>query len=141
MTFKEWTAVIQVGTGVVVGVWLWRDAEGVMPATIELAAQRTLWALGGVIVLNIVASIVIAILVSIAQGEELKDERSDERDHSVNSRGMRNAYIVASIGGLGVLIYLALGGNPPGAAYGIFGVLMLAGMTDAVSRLVYYRIG
>jgi len=141
MTFKEWTAVIQVGTGVAVGIWLWRDADGVMPATIELAAQRTLWALGGVIVLNIVGSIVIAILVSIAQGEELKDERSDERDHSVNNRGMRNAYIVASIGGLGVLVYLALGGNPPGAAYGIFGVLMLAGMTDAVSRLVYYRIG
>ena len=118
MTFKEWTAVIQVGTGVAVGIWLYRDADGLMPATI-----------------------VIAILVSIARGEELKDERSDERDHSVNRRGMRNAYLVASIGGLGVLIYLALGGNPPGAAYGLFAALMLAGMTDAVSRLVYYRIG
>ncbi len=141
MTFKEWTAVIQVGTGVAVGIWLYRDADGLMPATIELAAQRTLWAMGGVIVVNVVASIVIAILVSIARGEELKDERSDERDHSVNRRGMRNAYLVASIGGLGVLIYLALGGNPPGAAYGLFAALMLAGMTDAVSRLVYYRIG
>ena len=35
MTFKEWTAVIQVGTGVAVGIWLYRDAEGAMPATIE----------------------------------------------------------------------------------------------------------
>ena len=77
MTFKEWTTVIQVGTGVAVGILLYRDADGVMPATIELAAERTLWSLGGVIVLNSVASIVIAILVSIARGEEMKDERSD----------------------------------------------------------------
>jgi protein-S-isoprenylcysteine O-methyltransferase Ste14 len=141
MTYKEWTAVVQVGSGVAVAVWLWRDVDGVLPATVELAAQRTLWALGGAIVLNIVLLIVLAILVSIARGEELKDERADERDNFVGSRSMRNGYVVASVGGLGLLIFLATGGNPVAAPYILFGALMVAGVTDAVSRLVYYRIG
>ncbi|MCC6736003.1 MAG: hypothetical protein IT534_07720 [Bauldia sp.] len=141
MTFKEWTAVVQVGSGVAVAWWLWRDADGVLPATVGLAAQRTLWALGGVILLNVVLSIVVAILVSIARGEELRDERADERDNFVGSRSMRNGYVVVSLGGLGLLVFFATGGNPAAAPYILFGVLTLAGLTDAVSRLVYYRIG
>jgi hypothetical protein len=82
-----------------------------------------------------------SILVSIARREEFKDERADERDQAVGLRGMRNAYFVASIAGVVTLFCLAFGVNPGGAAYALFGGLMLAGVVDAASRLVYYRIG
>lgn len=141
MSFKQWTAVVQIVTAIVVGVWLYNDAGGVLPASIEDAAERTLWAMGIVIVLNIVLSIVMAIAVSIARREEMKDERADERDKSINARGMRNAYFFAATGGLATLIYLAVGADPAGAPYLLFGALMLAGVADAVSRLIYYRVG
>ena len=143
MSFKQWTAVVQLVAAGIVGVWLLREVSvaGAFPDTIEDAARRLLWALGFIIAFNILASIVTAILVSIARGEEIKDERADERDKAVNAKGMRNAYLALSIGGLATLIFLGVGGNPPGAAYLLFAAMLLAGAVDSASRLAYYRLG
>lgn len=143
MSFKQWTAVIQIAAAVIVLVWLVNDATGAAgwPGTVRAAAEKTLWALLGVIVFNIVASIVMAIVVSVSRGEEFKDERADERDTRVGARSMRNAYVVASLGGLGILLFLGFGGNPAAMPYILFAVLLLAGTADALSRLIYYRVG
>lgn len=143
MSFKQWTAVIQIVAAVIVLIWLVRDATGAdaWPGTVQEAARTTLWALLAIIVFNVVASIVMAIVVSIAQGQEFKDEAADERDTHVGARSMRNAYIIASLGGLGILLFLAFGGNPAAMPYLLFTVLLLAGTADAISRLVYYRVG
>lgn len=143
MTFKQMTAWIQIVAAVIVGVWLLQDVlqPGAFPETIGEAAKRLLWALLFIIGFNILASIVLAIVVSIVQREELKDEWADERDKTVNARAGRNAYYVLSILGACTLLFLALGGDPAGAAYMLFAALMVAGATDAASRLLYYRLG
>ena len=51
------------------------------------------------------------------------------------------AYFVASITGLVCLVMLAFGVEPALAIYALFGGLMLAGVLDAASRLLYYRLG
>jgi len=104
-------------------------------------AARLCWAILASIGFNIVAVIVFTILISIAQGRELKDERADERDHAVGAKAMRNGYVVASASGAVTLLIWALGYDVTVGVYLLFFGLMLAGATDAVSRLVYYRIG
>lgn len=141
MSFKEWTAVISILSAGVISGWVLQQAQAEPLTELSAVAMRLLWAIGAVIVLNIVAMIVFSILASIATGREVKDERADERDRAIAMRSMRNAYFVASIGGLGFLVLLAFGFAPALAVYALFGALMLAGVTDSVSRLVYYRLG
>src|SRR3569623_749420 len=141
MTYKELNAAVMILSGGAIAAWVvWQEL--VVPAgDVQLLAQRLLWAIGITIVVNIVLMIVATIVVSIAQREELKDERADERDRAITDRGMRNAYFVVSVGGLAVIVLLALGQGPIVTAYVLFGVLMVGGLTDPISRLVYYRIG
>lgn len=141
MTFKEMNAAVMLLGAVVISAWVLKDAIGDPTLSLSAVATRLCWAIGASIVFNIVAIIVFAILVSIAQGREIKDEAADERDHAVGGKAMRNAYVVASLGGLAALIVWALGWEATTGIYVLFGGLMLAGATDAVSRLVYYRIG
>lgn len=141
MTFKEWTAVVEIAGAVVIGGWVAYQALSAPLAPVSAVAAQLLWAVLFVVIFNILAIIVVAILVSIARREELKDERADERDASVTARSMRNAYAVASVVGAVSLFPLALGHDPAIAAYVLFGGLMLAGVVDAGSRLMYYRIG
>jgi hypothetical protein len=142
MTFKEWTAVIQLAGLVVIGGWLASDfVAGAGDSSVAAVATRLVWAIGAVIVFNIVVTIVMAILVSIARGEEFKDERADERDVLVAAKGSRNAYAVVSLGAAAGLLLLAFGFDPRFGAYALFVAPMLGGAVDAVSRLVYYRIG
>ena len=68
-------------------------------------------------------------------------EKADERDKLVSLRAMRNGYVIASLAGIASLFTLAFSANPAQAAYILFFGLMLAGVVDSVSRLVYYRIG
>jgi len=141
MTYKELNAAVMILSGGAIAAWVvWQEL--VVPAgDVQLLAQRLLWAIGITIVVNIVLMIVATIVVSIAQREELKDEGADERDRAITDRGMRNAYFVVSVGGLAVIVLLALGQGPIVTAYVLFGVLMVGGLTDPISRLVYYRIG
>lgn len=141
MTFKEMNAAVMLLSALVISAWVLRDALADPTATVQVVAARLCWAMLASIVFNIVAIIVFTILISIAQGRELKDEAADERDHSVGSRAMRNAYIVASAAGAGGIFIWAFGIDFTVGIYVLFGGLMLAGATDAVSRLVYYRIG
>lgn len=141
MTFKEMSAAVMLLGVVVVSAWVLREALGDPGATLQAVATRLCWAIGALIVFNIVAIIIFAILVSIAQGREIQDERADERDHAVGAKAMRNAYVVASLAGLASLIVWALGYEATTGAYALYGGLMLAGAVDGASRLVYYRIG
>lgn len=141
MSFKEWEAVVNIIAAIVIGAWVIFEGLTNPPATVAAVASRLLWAILYVVLFNIAAMIVVSILVSIARREEFKDEKADERDKLVGMRGMRNGYLVASIAGVASLFYLAFGADPAEAAYVLFGGLMLAGVVDAASRLVYYRIG
>jgi hypothetical protein len=127
--------------GVGVAGWVaWQAATDPAP-NLESVAWRLLYAIGLNIVINIVLMIFATVAVSIAQREELKDERADERDRAINDRSMRNSYFAVSIGGLAVIVALALGAGPVVAAYALFVALVIGGLVDPVSRLVYYRIG
>lgn len=141
MSFKEWNAAVTIAVSVVVGIWVAIEAIGSPAPSLAAMAGRLVWAIGVTIVLNIVLMIAMAILVSMARREEFKDERADERDLAITARGMRNGYFIASIAGLICLILLALGMSAELAIYTLFGGLLLAGVADAASRLVYYRFG
>ena len=143
MSFKEWEAAIQIVSALVVTIWLVADAmgPGIGDGTVASVAMRLLWAIGAVIVFNIVVIIVVAILVSIARREEFKDEKADERDRAINAASSRNGYIVTSIGALAGLIGLAFGLDPVLGAYTLFAAPMLGGFVAAASQLYYYRIG
>jgi len=143
MSFKEWEAAIQIASALVVTIWLVADATGpgIGDGTVASVAMRLLWAIGAVIVFNIVVIIVVAIFVSIARREEFKDEKADERDRAINASSSRNGYIVTSLGALAGLIGLAFGIDPVLGAYTLFGAPMLGGVVAAASQLYYYRVG
>ncbi|WP_423067436.1 hypothetical protein [Devosia sp. CN2-171] len=141
MTYKEWEAVVNILGAVVIGAWVIFEAVTSPAGSVAEVAARLLWAILFVVLFNIIAMIIMTILVSIARREEFKDERADERDRAVGLKGMRNAYVVASVLGAVSLFPLAWGYDPAVTIYVLFGGLMLAGVVDAASRLVYYRIG
>lgn len=140
MSTKQIEAVVMIISAVVISIWVWMKASASLPDTMSGAAWEMLWAIGYVIAFNIVAMIVGVIVASIAQGEEVKDERADERDKAIQARSMTVAYLVLSIGVLLVLIWQALGLAPNLVPYALFGISMLAGVGQAVSRLVLYRV-
>jgi len=141
MSYKEWEAVVNIIAALVIGAWVIFEALTNPPATVVVAASRLLWAILYGVLFTIAAMIVMSILVSIARREQFKDEKADERDKLVGLRAMRNGYVVASIAGVTSLLYLAFGSNAAEAAYALFFGLMLAGIVDAASRVLYYRIG
>lgn len=143
MSFKEWTAAGQlVGQVMIVGWLVWDGLQG-GGAGLDFAgvAVRLCWAIVVMIGLNIALTIVSVIVGSILAGEELKDEKADERDLAIDARSGRNSgYVTSSAAGLSLLA-LALGVDPILAVYALFAAPMLGGTADALSRLVYYRIG
>lgn len=143
MSYKEWNAAVLLVSAVLVAGWLGWDAlsrERWNDAPSEIAATM-LWALLASILLNVAGMIAVAILVSIARREELRDERSDERDWSVGARAMRNAYGVLSVGGALVVVATAMGYGSGSTLYLLMAGLLAAAATDASSRLIYYRLG
>ena len=141
MTYKELNASVMILCGAGVAAWVaWQAVTTPVP-DLESVAWRLLYAIGLNIIINIVLMILATIVVSIAQREELKDERADERDRAITDKGLRNAYFAVSIGGLAVIVALAMGQGPIVAAYLLFAVLMVGGLIDPISRLVYYRVG
>lgn len=143
MTFKQWRAVIMIVSQIAIAIWLWQvwDNKPIEDTSIAEAAGLAVWAIGAMVAINVAVSLAIVILVSIAQRREFKDESADERDRLVNARSGRNAYVVLSVSGLGILVALAWGTPPTTAIFALFAALMLAGTVDAVSKLAYYRYG
>jgi hypothetical protein len=141
MTFKEWTAIVQLAGQAVVTVWLVYDATHLAAVywTIPSVATKLLWVIGFMVAFNIVGLILVSIGVAISRREELKDERYDERDHAVVNKSNRNAYCTVSFGGIAILIFYATGQDPVLGIYLLFAILMLGGTADAGSRLFYYR--
>ncbi len=141
MSFKQWSAVIQLAGSAVVAIWLFANPPAADAMDFAAIARRLLWAVLALVAFNIVMTIVVVILVSIARREEMKDEAADERDRAIAGLSMRNAYAVGSIAAALALVPLALGADPILAAYALFAAPLLGGVTDAASRLVYYRLG
>jgi hypothetical protein len=140
MTFKEMMAGVQLlGVAVVVG-WLgWDALNGGTDGTSVEIAIKLLWAVGGLVVFNIVGTIIATILVSIIQRAELRDEPSDERDHIVSARSQRNSSVITSIIAALALIPLAMGADANLAIYALFLAPVAGGTVNALSELYYYR--
>lgn len=143
MSHKQWSAVVMIAVQLAVVAWVVydRSANPEQYGTLRDVAVQLAWAIGYAIVLNIITIIVVVILVSIARGEELKDERADERDRAIAARSLRNAYFVLSVGGLAALLTIAFAYSPIAALYVLFAAMALAALTDSVSQLVYYGRG
>ena len=141
MSTKQIEAVVMVLGAIVITGWVALKVSGAgFAATASGAAWEMLWAIGYVIAFNIVAMIVGVIAVSIARREEVKDERADERDKLIHGRSMTVAYLVLSVGVLLVLIWQALGLAANLVPYALFGISMLAGVGQAIAKLVLYRV-
>jgi formate/nitrite transporter FocA (FNT family) len=140
LTFKEWNAVILLTGQVLVTAWLLQGTQG-FDGNVSEISGRLIWAIGLMVAFNILGTIVVTVLVSLVRREALKDEAMDERDRSVSAKSMRNAYFVLSVGAASTLVLLAVGITPALGVYLLFGALMLAGATDSVSKLLYYRFG
>jgi hypothetical protein len=143
MSQKEWEAIIQlVGLGLVVG-WLVLDGlgGGFAETSFAAVAMRLVWAIAAMVAFNIIAMIITMIGIGIVTRVEPRDEKPDERDVAIGAKALRNAGgVTASLAGLS-LVVLAFGATPIFAVYALFAAPVLGGATDAVSRLVYYRIG
>ena len=140
MTFKEMMAGVQVLGVAVVGGWLaWDALNGGATGPVAAIAVKLLWAVGAMIVFNIVGTIIATIIISIIQRAELRDEPSDERDHAVSARSQRNNAIVTSILAALALIPLAMGADVNLAVYALFVAPMMGGAVNALSELYYYR--
>lgn len=140
MTFKEMMAGVQVLGVVVIGGWLaWDAVNGGATGSTAQIAIKLLWAVGAMIVFNIVGTIIATIIISFIQRAELRDEPSDERDHAVSARSQRNSAIVTSILAALALIPLAMGADVNLAVYALFVAPMMGGAVNALSELYYYR--
>lgn len=143
MTYRQWNSVVGLIGLVLLAVWMINDALHMDAEAwqVSAVAAKLLWAALVMVGYSIAGAILLAIVGSIVTGAEFKEERADERDHAVNSRSMRNAYWVISGGGLVMMLLLAMGHDPALGVYTIFGAGMLASAVEAVSQLVYYRLG
>lgn len=141
MSFKEMMAGVQIVGVFVVAAWLAWDATSGGLSGIGTAgvAIKLLWAVGGLVVFNIVGTIIATILVSIVQREVVKDEPADERDMAIEAKSLRNGGIATSIAAALSLIPLAMGAEANFAVYALFIAPVLGGAVNAAFQLYYYR--
>lgn len=139
MNGKELTAWIQIIGGIAVLAWLAFKVAGEGFGTPATLATTLLWAIGAMIVINIVGIIVAAILVSIVRREELRDEPADERDDAHDARASRIGYAASGIVAAGALIPVALGADPVWAVAALFLAPLAGGLVHAVTLIALYR--
>jgi len=141
MSFKEMMAGVQIVGVFVVAAWLAWDAASGGLSGIGTAgvAIKLLWAVGGLVVFNIVGTIIATILVSLVQREVIKDEPADERDMAIEAKSLRNGGIATSIAAALSLIPLAMGAEANFAVYALFIAPVLGGAVNAAFQLYYYR--
>jgi hypothetical protein len=142
MSYKEWTAVVQLVGGALAILWIAWDllGGGLQQADPAAVALKLVWVIVAIIGFNVVGMIVVAILVGIVKREELKDEKADERDRSISANSSRNGYVVASSLAALALLAVAFGIDPIFAVYALFFAPFVGGLTAALSELVYYRL-
>lgn len=140
MTFKEMMAGVQITGVIVIGAWLAWDAAngGAAVSTVDVAI-KLLWAVGAMILFNIVGTILATIVISIAQRAELKDEPADERDLAIEARSLKNGGIATSIAAALALVPVALGVDANFAIYALFIAPVIGGAVNALFQLYYYR--
>jgi Na+/H+ antiporter NhaD/arsenite permease-like protein len=141
MSYKEWTAVVQLCGAVLVAIWLvWDLLGGGAQAELAAVAMKLVWAIVAVVALNVVGMIVVAILVAIFKREELRDEKADERDQAISAKSSRNGYVITSSLAALALLAVAFGVDPVLAIYALFVAPLAGGVIAALSELVYYRV-
>jgi hypothetical protein len=143
MTMKELTAGVQL-TGVVLAVaWLALDYLALSPGTASVAgtAVKLIWVVAAMLVFNLVASVASITLVSVLQQQSIEDGPMDERDRAIEAKSLKNSAIITSSAAALALIPLAMGADPVFAVYALFIAPVLGGAANAVSQLIYYRIG
>ncbi len=143
MSYKEWTAVVQLFGAAVIGIWLAFDAfgPGLGDGTTAGLAIRLLWAVGGIIAVNVIGMIVVTIVVTVVRKREFADEPADERDDMIDARSSRIGYIVTSSVAALVLIPLAMGADPKLAIAALFLAPVAGGVAHAAAQLAFYRMG
>lgn len=143
MTMKELIAAVQLLGVVLAAAWLAQDYLALPAGSASAAgtAVKLIWVVVAVVLFNVIASVIGAAFVSMVQQREIEDEPTDERDAAIEARSLKNSAIVTSSAAALALIPLAMGADPVFAVYALFAAPMLGGAINAVSQLIYYRIG
>lgn len=146
MSQEERTTLVSIVVNILVDLFiiaklygLWQAGAFEGPEALQIWARAVLWAvplaIGGTILLNIVANIVQNILNSEDAGGV-----ADERDHRYQLRGMAVTMVVACFGVVAGIITLALGQSAIfGLTFIYFSMAAGALVGDGV-RLLSYRV-
>jgi uncharacterized membrane protein len=93
------------------------------------------------VVFRVITAILVTILNTIVTQEEEDPSFADERDQQIERKGTIVTFTVFSIGFLSGMAALAVG-RPPGLAFGLIMVFMMAAdVIGDLSKLIYYRRG
>jgi hypothetical protein len=143
MGYKEWTAIIQLAGAAAVGLWLAMEAfgAGLGDGTPAGLAIRLLWAVGGLIAINVIGMVIISVVLTVIRQKEFTDEPADERDDMIDARSSRIGYAVTSSLAALTLIPVAMGGAPTLAITMLFVAPLAGGIAHAAAQLVFYRLG
>lgn len=149
MSFEEKVTWVSGAVTLIVASWYgWVVVGLVGQGPVEqIAYQRPLLlAVGAMVVLTIVGSILTAIGTAIAaeiSGEGSVDDvdRKDERDASIDARGDRVAYYVASTFMVGVLALAMLEQPHVWIANGVFAAFVVGSLVSSGVKLAAYRRG
>lgn len=140
MTYKEMTAGVQLAGVIAVCAWLgWDALQGGSTGTSGEIAIKLLWAVGAMIVFNIVGSIIVTVVVSAVQRAQWRDEPADERDNAISAKSQRNNAFVTSVLAALALAPVAMGMDVRFALYALFLAPVAGGAINALSELYFYR--
>ena len=104
-------------------------------------AQTVLWMIPVSIVATIVLTIVFNIAASIAANDENPDFTTDERDKRFSARSMIAAMIVISVGWIGGLVLLAMGGAVLVTLNVVLFGFAAGSFASDVTKIFFYRRG
>jgi hypothetical protein len=135
-----------VTTVIVIGLFLWllgqQQARGLFvgPDALQVWARSVLLLVCGSIGIAILVAIVFHIGYRMLTGDTPTDQR-DERDREIDRRALTWAWYLLSVGLLGVVVHLALGGSALAAMNLILALSAGAEVLRDATRLWFYRRG
>jgi uncharacterized membrane protein len=111
------------------------------PAPVMAVARKTLWIIGGSIVVTIVATILVEILYAIVTNNPDPEQLVDERDRQIERNGDRIGGHLAAVVFVGALIALAMGTAPLWGLIIITYGFYFGSMLSTLIRLYLHRRG
>jgi len=148
MSYEErnaWAAMLV--NVLIVGYFGWKvitmNADGAFagPDGPTIWARTVLWMIPASIVATIVLTIVFNIAAGVAARGENPDYTTDERDKRFSARSMITAMIVISLGWLGGLILLAMGGAVLVTLNVVLFGFAAGSFASDVTKIFFYRRG